>query len=99
MLLRPLPVPDASAVIIIQSQLRGESLGGGGLTDYSPLSYPDFEDLRKRSNSFAGFAAAQYMQFGFASDKTALSQMKFGALVNGNFFSVLGVSGIGARLW
>ncbi len=40
MLLRPLPVPDASGIIIIQSQLRGESLGGGGLTDYSPLSYP-----------------------------------------------------------
>ncbi len=92
MLLRPLPVPDASGIIIIQSQLRGESLGGGGLTDYSPLSYPDFDDLRRRSNSFAGFAASQYMQFGFASDKTALPQMKFGALVNGNFFNILGVS-------
>ena len=91
MLLRPLPVPDASGIIIVQSQLRGESLGGGGLTDYSPLSYPDFNDLRKRSNSFAGFAASQYMQFGFASNKTALPQMKFGALVNGSFFSVLGV--------
>ena len=91
MLLRPLPVPDASGIIIIQSLLRGESLGGGGLTDYSPLSYPDFNDLRRRSNSFAGFAASQYMQFGFASDKTALPQMKFGALVNGNFFNLLGV--------
>ena len=91
MLLRPLPVPDASGIIIIQSLLRGESLGGGGLTDYSPLSYPDFDDLRRRSTSFEGFAASQYMQFGFASDKTALPQMKFGALVNGSFFSVLGV--------
>ncbi len=92
MLLRPLPVPDASGIIIIQSQLRGESLGGGGLTDYSPLSYPDFNDLRRRSNSFAGLTAFQYMQFGFASDKTALPQMKFGALVNESFFSVLRVS-------
>lgn len=91
MLLRPLPVPDASEIIIVQSQLRGESLGGGGLTDYSPLSYPDFEDLKTRNNSFAGFAASQYLQFGFASDKTALPQMKFGALVNGSFFSILGV--------
>ncbi|MGA2369922.1 MAG: ABC transporter permease [Candidatus Korobacteraceae bacterium] len=92
MLLRPLPVPDASGIIIIQSQLRGESLGGGGLTDYSPLSYPDFDDLQKRNNSFAGLSASQYMQFGFASDKTAPPEMKFGALVNGSFFNVLGVS-------
>ena len=92
MLLRPLPVPDASEIIIVQSQLRGESLGGGGLTDYSPLSYPDFDDLQKKNNSFSGLAASQYMQFGFAYDKTALPEMKFGALVNGSFFSVLGVS-------
>jgi predicted permease len=88
-LLRPLPVANASEVMVVQSQFRGESLVG--LTSYSPVSYPDFDDLRKRSTSFAGLAASQYAQFGFAPDKTALPQMKFGALVTGNFFDVLGV--------
>jgi len=89
MLLRPLPVPKASEIIVVQSQFRGENLGG--LTEYSPLSYPDFDDLRKKSHSFAGLTTSQYLQFGFATDKTALPQMKFGTLVSGNFFSVLGL--------
>ena len=88
-LLRHLPVPNASEVMVVQSQLRGESLAG--LTAYSAVSYPDFDDFRKRSNSFAGLIASQYFQFGFAPDKTTLPQMKSGALVSGNFFSVLGL--------
>jgi len=89
MLLRPLPVPKASGVMVVQSQFRGESLMG--LAQYSPVSYPDFDDLRKRSHSFAGLTASEYFQFGFAADKTALPQMKFGTLVSGNFFDVFGV--------
>lgn len=90
-LLRSMPVPNASGIIVVQSQFRGESLGGGGLTDDSPLSYPGFKDLRKRANSFTGLVASQYVPFGFGLDKTALPQMRFGALVNGSYFSVLGV--------
>ena len=89
LLLRPLPVPDPSGVMVVQSQFRGESLVG--LVSYSPVSYPDFDDLRKRSHSFAGLAASQYNELGFSRDKTELPQMKFGALVSGNFFDVMGV--------
>ena len=89
LLLRPLPVPNTSEVMVIWSQFRGESIAG--LTDYSNVSYPDFDDLRKKSNSFAGLTASRYSSFGFAPDKTTLPQMKFGALVSGDFFSVLGV--------
>jgi len=88
-LLRPLPVPNASGVMVVQSQFRGESLVG--LTAYSPVSYPDFDDLRRRSHSFAGLTASQYFEFGFAPDKAELPRMRFGALVSGNFFDVLGV--------
>ena len=88
-LLPRLAVPNPSAIMVVQSQFRGESLGN--IFQYSDLSNPDFEDLRKKSNSFAGLAAAQYFQFGFAPDKMAQPQMKFGALVSGNFFGVLGV--------
>jgi putative ABC transport system permease protein len=49
---RPLPAPDASQVIVVQSQLRGESLGG--VFQYSQMSYPDFADLRSRGKSFSG---------------------------------------------
>jgi hypothetical protein len=84
-----LSVPNPSGIMVVQSQFRGESLGS--IFQYSGLSNPDFEDFQKKSNSFAGLTASQYSQFGFAPDKTAQPQMKFGALVSGNFFDVLGV--------
>ena len=89
LLLRPLPVPRASDLVVVQSQLRGEAIGG--VFQYSGLSYPDFRDLRGRSKSYTGLAASQYSQFGFAIEKGALPQMKFGELVSGDFFDVLDV--------
>jgi predicted permease len=88
-LLRRLPVPNTSEVMVIWSQIRGESIAG--LTDYSNVSYPDFDDLRKKNHSFAGLVASQYFSFGFAPDKTTLPQMRFGTLVSGDFFSVLDI--------
>lgn len=89
LLLRPMAVPRAGQVIAVQSQLRGESLSG--LTNYSNMSYPDFVDLRARSKSFKGLAAAQFFSVGFALDKNAIPQMKFGVLVTGDYFRVLEV--------
>ena len=88
-LLPRLAVTDPSAIMVVQSQFRGESIGN--IFQYSGLSNPDFEDFQKKSNSFAGLTASQYLQFGFAPDQAAQPQMKFGALVSGNFFDVLGV--------
>jgi macrolide transport system ATP-binding/permease protein len=88
-LLRPLPVPHGSDLIVVQSQLRGEAIGG--IFQYSGLSYPDFKDLRERNKSYTGLTASQYTQFGIATEKGALPQMKFGELVNGDFFRVLDV--------
>ena len=88
-LLPRLAVPNPSGIMVVQSQFRGESLGN--MFQLSGLSYPDFEDFRRKNNSFAGLVASQYFQFGFAPDKAAQPQMKFGALVSGNFFDVFGV--------
>ena len=89
LLLRPLPVPHASELIVVQSQMRGEAVAG--IAQYSGLSYPDFKDLRDRNKSFTGLTASQYSQFGFATEKGALPRMKFGEMVSGDFFSVLEV--------
>jgi len=89
LIFRPLPVPDASGVVSVQSVMRGEKLGG--LLQYSPVSYLDFLDLRSRSESYTGLVASQYVPFGFTLDQNALPQMKFGAEVSGDFFRLLGV--------
>ena len=86
LLLRPLPVPHASEVVVVQAQLRGES---PGLIQESALSYPDFIDFQKKSNSFAGLTASQYFPFGFAQDESTLPKVKYGVLVSGNFFSLV----------
>ena len=57
MVLRPMPVPNPSHLIAVQSQLRGEAVGG--MIQYFGLSYPDFVDLRDRSKSFEGLAASK----------------------------------------
>jgi len=88
-MLRPLPVPHASEIVVVQSHLRGESIGG--LAEYAGLSYPDFKDLHDRNKSYAGLEASQYSQFGFATEKGALPLMKYGELVSGDFFRVLDV--------
>jgi len=89
LLLRPLPVPHASGVVIVEAQLRGEA---PGLFQQAGLSYRDFIDLQKKSKSFTGLTASHYYPFGLAPDKTTVPKMKFGALVSGNFFGVLGVN-------
>ena len=89
LLLRPLPVPHAWQLIAVQSQVQGESLGG--LLEYSPLSYPDYIDLKKKANSFSGLTASEYSPFGFTTEKNALPKMKYGVLASGDFFRVLEV--------
>src|SRR5580698_832910 len=89
LLLRPMPVPRASEIISVQSQLRGEAIAG--IAQYSGLSYPDFKDLRDRNKSYTGLVASQYSQFGFTTEKGSLPRMKFGELVSGDFFKVLDV--------
>jgi hypothetical protein len=51
LLFRPLPVPQTGRIVRITSVTRDIPLGG--------ISYPDFDDLRKRSTVFEGFAIAQ----------------------------------------
>jgi predicted permease len=94
-LLRPMAVPRASEVMAVLSQLRGENLGPLG--SYGQLSYPDYRDLRDRSQSFAGLTAAQYAPFGFATEKNALPEMKYGTFVSGNFFPVLEIQPVLGR--
>src|ERR1043166_7117217 len=55
LLMRPLPVPDASDVVTLRSlppTVSSLPLRGGG-----EMSWPDIDDFRKNSRFFDGFAA------------------------------------------
>ena len=86
---RPLPIPDPYRIVTVSSLLHGERIGAFSV--YLGMSYPDYVDLRDKSQSFEQLSAAQFTQVGFTAQKGALPEMQFGELVSGNFFQVMGV--------
>jgi macrolide transport system ATP-binding/permease protein len=85
-LLRPLPVPNPSTVVTLQSRTPGRSLFGGA------MSWGDYTDFRDRSRSFAGILACQPLNVGFAVDASTQPKLKQTMLVSGNVLDVLGVT-------
>lgn len=65
----PAPVPHASGLLTLRSQLRRE---GNAMFSLAELSHPDYEDLRIRSQSFAGLAATQLLGFRLCGGRKAL---------------------------
>src|SRR5262245_28047370 len=81
LLLRPMPVPDASRIVSVRSRMPSGNFGN--------LSYPDFVDLRDKSRSFDGLLAYDLVPAGLANNVEMQPQLKTGYLVSGNFFQVL----------
>src|SRR5262252_785199 len=83
-LLRPLPVPATSRVVRLAA-----------VTDSNPVgrfSYAEIDDIGRRAQSFAGLATARNALFGFARARGEQPRVTIGVLVNGEFFSTLGVA-------
>ncbi len=83
LLLRPLPVRDPGAVITITTTPPGSPFGG--------VSYANYRDFRDRVRSFDGVIAFQFATWGVATAAKDTAQMRMGAFVSDNFFTVLGV--------
>ncbi|HEV2688241.1 MAG TPA: ABC transporter permease [Bryobacteraceae bacterium] len=83
LLLRPLPVPNPSAVFDLSSTTPDNPFEG--------MSFPDYRDLREQSRSFAGLAAYRLVQVAAATDPSSTARIRLAALASDNFFPVLGV--------
>lgn len=91
-LLRPLPVPDAGAVVTV-SAAGAEDRGSG-------VSYPNYRDLREASRSFDGLIAYQRSTLmTFAQSSGGIREMRMGMLVSDNFFAALHVGPAIGRLF
>ena len=86
-LLRPLPIRDASGVV---SVFTTDEKNKGGFNDFMSISKPNFEDYRDRNQTFAEMAAYQGLALSL-SGRGEPEQIN-GEIVTGNFFSLLGVS-------
>ncbi|MBN2183579.1 MAG: ABC transporter permease [Sedimentisphaerales bacterium] len=82
-LLRPLPFKNADRLIVVRQQSRKF----GFITGFS---YPDFLDWRQQNPVLEDFAAFSPAEFEMIEEQGA--NKINGAMVSGNFFSLLGVS-------
>ena len=83
LLLRPLPIRDPGAVVTVTTNTPDNP--------YSGVSYPNYRDLRGKSQSFDGVVTFQLSTWGVASSANEIAQMRMGLIVSDNFFQVLGV--------
>lgn len=82
-LVRPLPIQDPKNVVeIFTSSSSGDP--------YSRSSYPDYLDLREQKNTFSGVIAYSNIFLNLSTGGGEAERVN-GAIVTGNYFSVLGV--------
>jgi len=89
LLLRPLPVPDPSAMFDVISTTPDNAFEG--------MSFPDYRDLREKSRSFAGLAAYRLTTLAAASHPAAPARIRLAMLVSDNFFPLVGVAPAAGR--
>jgi len=85
LLLRPLPVVRPNEIVSVGSAFAYGAASG------LYVSYPDYIDLRDRSQSFDGLVASADVRAGVAFDRDAAPLVKIGSVVSANFFSALGI--------
>jgi predicted permease len=89
LLFRPLPVPDPGRLCRVFS---GQSDGRA----YKRMSYPNYTDLRDHVQSFGSLAASSWpipfnMTLSNLQRDPSQSEVVWGAVVSGNYFTTLGV--------
>ena len=83
-LLNPLPVEDASRLVSVFTTDRR----AGPFGAYAPISRPNFEDMRAKSDTFEGMIAAGFAPMNLSG--RGEPEQVFGQIVTGNYFDVLG---------
>ena len=82
-LLRPLPVPATGRVVRLTSVTQSSPVGR--------FSYREIDEIGQQARSFEGLATAKNAIFGLSQGPDAQPRVTLGVLVNGTFFSALGV--------
>ncbi len=93
LVLRPLPVARPGEVMALRAKADDAPYG----VNFYSFSWPDYLDYRERSRSFAGLVAFDETALSIAKGAKAQAQLRFGMLVSGNFFGVLGVEPVLGR--
>jgi len=87
-ILRPLPVPDASQLVSLYTLDRSNP-------GFLSCSYPNYRDYRDRNTVFSGLLLFSSVAVSLTGDGDARELM--GEIVSGNYFNVLGVRAVLGR--
>jgi predicted permease len=82
-LLRPLPVPDSSRIVEVDSTSPE--------TRFGRISYADYVDLRDHTKTLQALACYDFFLGGTATHPAQVPKFLLNASVSGNFFSGLGI--------
>ena len=82
LLFRPPRVPRPNEIVTLTATAKA--------SQGSAASYPDFADIRSRSRSFQSLAAFSELSTGLAARPGVEPRVRYGKLVTGGFFDVLG---------
>src|SRR3984893_14350814 len=88
-LLRPLPVPDSSRIVEVDSTAPDTRLGR--------LSYADYVDIRDNTKTLQALACYDFFLAGIASQVNQIPKYSLNASVSGNFFSGLRIQPVLGR--
>jgi predicted permease len=84
MLLRPLPVPNPSALFDVAYTTPDNPFEG--------MSFPNYRDLREKGSAFSGLAAYRITQVAAADNSSAPARVRLAMLVCDGFFQAIGVT-------
>ena len=84
LVIRPLPVTRPGDVITIAGIAPGAIFN-------TPLSYPEYVDVRDQSRSFSGIVAYNLVITSFVNRPDEPAQRRAGMAVSGNYFDAMGV--------
>jgi predicted permease len=86
LLLQPLPVTEPGTLLAVGFRV----LRGAGYQ--SAASYPDYRDIRERTQTFDGLLAYDYETVAVTTHAGGPPRIRFATFVSENFFDVLGVA-------
>jgi predicted permease len=89
-LINPLPFPDSNRLVLLTSTVQRDAL------ERRPFSYPDFRDVRARTQTLDASAAWTADAFALSSP-TAPAQQVEGEIVSAAYFEMLGATPILGR--
>jgi putative ABC transport system permease protein len=91
LVLRPLAVANPDELVTIGNQERN------GVFRWLSASYPDYADIRAWTRTFQGIAAYENERVGVSIQRNVAPEIRFAAIVSGNFFDVMGVVPVAGR--